>query len=231
MPANIPPSIRERMLSDYQARLENMKNNQDYRNAMLERRIASSSRENDDDEDSTSTRPVRGMPLRPGMDRFGSTTMPGRGLGIRMMEERKRFATHQFEIALNNLSNIRGRLDSRITKEQGAGRDMSKAIALLAVADAKISVASTSVAALDAFALNASTTVTATTTIDRDAARELADAAKKAIKDAQKALNDVVVAIAHAMGLKLGLDGHATTTATTTVTVTTSTSTSSTTSQ
>jgi hypothetical protein len=213
--SNIPPTIRQRMISDYQAKLENVKNNQGYRNAMLERHVGTSS-EGDENENSTSTREMRRLPTQTEMGRFASSTTSAHGIGLRIMEERKRFATHQFQVAVDNLSNIRERLSSRIHKEQATGRDMTDALRLLAIADAKIKIASDTMASLNTSAPTASSTVTASTTANLDSARKLSQEAQKEIRDAQKALNDVVVAIAHAMGLDLGLDKHVTVEATST---------------
>lgn len=229
-PPNAPESLRQRIRADYELRMENMKNNQGVRNAMLERHASSSMNQqengtNDGEtaDDATSTpgmrRPEpRGMPERFG--KMASSTMGEMGDRGRSMREafemRKRFITHQFDIALRNLHQIRERINSRIEKSQAAGRDMSNAVTLLATADAKIQIAVDAVSALNTHVGTASTTanITASTTVNIDTARQLANTAQKAIKEAQRALNAVVVAVAHSMGLKLGIEEHATTTAT-----------------
>jgi len=157
---------------------------------------------------------------------MGSTTMRGRfdqdgddnHMRQDMFEMRKRIVTKELDVALNNLNNISSRLSSRIDKEAAAGRDMSEASSSLVAANAKIQIASDAVTSLEAYLPSASSTASASTTISLDTARSLASTAQQDIKDAQRALNDVVVTIAHAMGLKLGEDSHieATSTASTT---------------
>lgn len=237
---NIRNELQQKIQNDvkaYNERMrdikENVRNNQDGRNMMLQGRpgFASSTmmgsttraallREKGEDGDE------RGDDLRGGM--MGSTTMMGRFkeyeddahrmMRFEVFHAKKEFIARQFDVALRNLANIRGRANDRITKAQQEGKDMSSAIALLAAADAKISAATAAVSALKAYLPNASTTATASTTVNLDTARGLADAARGSIKDAQKALNDVIVAIAHALGYKLGddRDRNATSTASTT---------------
>ena len=120
--------------------------------------------------------------------------------------------------ALENLDNISSRLDSRIQKEQAAGQDMTDAVSALTTADAKIALASTTIASLEAYLPDASTTLTASTTVNLDGARDLASTAQSSIKDAQKALNDVVSAIAQELGLKVDADEHVEATSTASVT-------------
>jgi len=178
------------------------------------------------DEDGTSTMPrdFRGMPMMRNGDEqgdengprmMGSTSMmrfdrdgydqARKAMMFDMFKIRKALVTKQLHVALTNLNNIRTRINSRIQKEQSAGKDMAKAIALLATADAKIKIASDAVAALDAYTPSAQASSTASTSvaINLDAARQLADTAQKDIHEAQRSLNDVVRAIAHAMGVNL----------------------------
>lgn len=206
-------SIRDRIRSDYQTQLQNVKNNQDSRNMLLEHRTASSTEgivvrmENmNDDRNGSSTRPIPRMMVPQMAARFASSSMPDQedkhGNKMNMFEERKRFVGHQLEVALNNLTNIRERLDSRIQKEQSDGHDMSEAVSLLVTADIKIKTATNAISALSSFMPATSTDSIATST-DLDTARDLNSTAQSAIKDAQKSLNDVVTAIAHALGVKL----------------------------
>lgn len=232
------PGIRARIRADINSRVTNAENNQGIRNTMLEHRMGTSTMMQDD-MDMASGTPRFGDDERRGPRPFmasstmmGSTTRMygrsdnqgdnednnGRDNHVAMFEERKRIVTQQFDVALNNLSNISSRLGSRIQKEQATGRDMSTASSSLVSANAKIQVALDAVTALKAYLPTASSTVTASTTINLDTARSLASTAQEDIKAAQKALNDVVVAIAHSMGLKLGQDDQveATSTASTT---------------
>jgi len=123
--------------------------------------------------------------------------------------------------ALDNLRQIRSRVAARIQTEQQGGHDTNTAGSLLTIADAKISAAQAAVTSLKAFIppAAASASITASTTaIDLQRPREIGTSAIQAINDAQKALNAVVTAIAHSLGLEISADGRiqATTTATST---------------
>jgi hypothetical protein len=131
----------------------------------------------------------------------------------------------QLNRALENLKQVRERMVARIAKAEQSGRNMTSAKALLVTADAKIAAAQTAIAAVATYVPPVATTTatsTATTTVasstnpitNLDRPRVVAANAIKAVKDAKEALNDVVVAIAHSMGFKLGQT--ATSTATTT---------------
>jgi len=120
----------------------------------------------------------------------------------------------QLTQALDNLKQVRGRIESRITKSEQSGRDMTDAKALLVTADAKLAAAQVALDAFTTFSPSATSTVTitasstasstATTTIAKlEKARKVAEDAKKAIKDAKDALENVVDAIAKDMGFKL----------------------------
>jgi uncharacterized protein YxeA len=149
---------------------------------------------------------------------------------------RKKNIEKQLQNALNNLKQIRERINSRITKATASGRDMTKAKSLLTIADNKITVAQNTINNLiKSLTATSTATSTASTTVDLTKPRAFATDAQKAIKSAQKALVDVVVAIAHAMGLKIG-NNYATSTqpinaTTTTATTTIATSTATTTNQ
>ncbi|MEN9912630.1 MAG: hypothetical protein RLY66_38 [Candidatus Parcubacteria bacterium] len=126
-----------------------------------------------------------------------------------VFEIRKQALVKQLEVSLRNLKQIRDRIMSRIEKAEDAGKNMTEAKDLLVIADAKIVVAQTAINALGSF--NATTTVTttatstdatATSTLDVDLTkpRQVGEIAIKAIKDAHRALVNVVVAIAHSLG-------------------------------
>jgi hypothetical protein len=228
VPPGMPGSIRDRIRTDIQTHMKDMQNNQNFRNAMLERNASTTGDNGNGNEDGGATSTRRFPPMmHPGDEgmrgRFATSTMMGtstmmndegrgenngRDMRFEMFRMRKDFISRQLQTALNNLTQVRTRIDARIQKEQTAGRDMSTAISLLATADTKISLATGAVNALAAYLPSASSTVTATTTINLDTARQLAAAAQNAIRDAQRSLNDVIVAIAHGMGLKLGDDNH-----------------------
>jgi hypothetical protein len=112
----------------------------------------------------------------------------------------------QLNISLNNLKQIRSRIDARITKAVQSGRDMSKAKDSLVIADNKITLAEQAINGLTSLQISTSTIpVNSTSTnIKLDKPRQVGALAIKAVNDARNALNDVVVSIAHSMGLKLG---------------------------
>ncbi len=126
---------------------------------------------------------------------------------------RKEALSKQLDIAIQNLKQIRERVNSRITKSEQDGRDMNQAKSLLVVADTKIATAEQALATFKAYTPTASST--ATTTVEMVRPREIADAAIKANKAAHDALVDVVRAIAHAMGLDFGDKETATSTSST----------------
>ncbi len=217
----VPGQIRNMIRQDIQQRVDNMKNNQNSRNGALEGRTGGPLRPQlgTSTQEGTSTRPF-GRPLGDDMRRFASTTMMGstspmfrgerdgymnngREMLARMFRMRKEAVTHEADVALRNLSQIRDRIDSRIQKEKQAGKDMTAPISLLATADAKIKIANDAVLAFKAYMPGAAST-TATSTVDLATARTMLKTAQSAIKDAQKSLNDVVRALAKAIGLHLG---------------------------
>ena len=208
--APVPPpapavrtTFRAKLQADYESRMENVRNNQDYRNDVLDRRTedASSTREG------TSTRPT----LRSEMQtRFASSTNQElrehrdvlRAGMFAWMQDR---LVGQLTRALDNLRQIRTRISDRIASESQSGKDMSSAITLLASADAKISVASSSIEALRTYVPTATTTaeITASTTLEVAQARQIGADAIKAVGNARKALTDTVTAIARALGIDI----------------------------
>lgn len=158
----------------------------------------------------------------------------GKSMIVGIFKEKKAGIVKQLQVALQNIVSLRERIASRIEKERQNGRDMTKAKQLLVVADAKILLAKNAINALRTYSpasttrvsttnpvpppnrVNVSKQIEATTSpiiIDTSVnlvsvnlveARGLIETAQKSIKDAHKALNDVIVAIAQAMGLKLG---------------------------
>lgn len=117
----------------------------------------------------------------------------------------------QLGMSMNNLKQIKARIETRIEKATQTGRDMSKANSLLVIANNKIILAEQAINSLKLLATSTSTNV------QLEKPRQIGASAIKAVNDTRKALNDVVVAIAHGMGLKLGI----TTTSTATTTNTT----------
>lgn len=132
---------------------------------------------------------------------------------LRMDEFKKRQKNivSQLERALNNLKQIRSRLVSRIEKAESSGRDMTEPRRLITIADTKIDLAAKGIA--DFASHNASTTTaSATTTVESDDEVDLTKPRQinveviKSIKDAHRALVDVVISIAHNMGVKCSRD-------------------------
>ena len=130
----------------------------------------------------------------------------GKAMRLEMFKMRKNDIVRQLETALNNLKQVR----TRIGKATANGRDMTKATSLLTIADGKIAAAQTAVNSVMNLSATSSQTIitdssatsTATTNaIDLNKPRKEAAGAIQSIKDAQKSLNDVVVAIAQSTGL------------------------------
>ncbi|MEI8249398.1 MAG: hypothetical protein WCG07_02800 [Candidatus Taylorbacteria bacterium] len=149
----------------------------------------------------------RGFRNASNTDEFASST--DRGPRREQFEGRKHNIIQQMQRALNNLNQIRARINSRIQKEQSAGVDMTDALSKLAAADLKIATASSSIDALIAFDPSTSLTPQASSTsINLAPARSLAESAISTTHNARTALNEVVRSIAHSLGLDLGEDNR-----------------------
>lgn len=185
------------------------------------------------DEDSNDDRPMipawitaSSSPFRE--HRLGSTTMMElmraaregtttelRGHEMRKAIELASFARLQGNLisqlnqSLSRLQESRNKIADRITAATQSGRDMTDATKLLAVADQKIADAEKAVQNISTLTPSVSgTTVTASTTVSLEKPREIGKTAIQAVNEARKALNEVVVAIAHAMGFSFGEDGR-----------------------
>ncbi len=241
-------SIREKIKADINGKVQNIKTNQEIRNTLLEERTATARPKigtpltggmNVNGASSTMPRDVRGMPIRlDNKPHFASSTMAsttraiverdqeriqeyrdnGKTMITSAFKMRKNLVIKEMQTALNNLSQIRERINTRIQKEQQNGKNMTDATNLLKIADGKIAAATTAINLVtDYMPSTASTTIASTTeaTVNVDKARQLISDAQKTIRDARESLNKVVVAIAKAMGLKLGHENASTTTSTT----------------
>ncbi|MEK7463781.1 MAG: hypothetical protein AAB610_01530 [Patescibacteria group bacterium] len=140
-------------------------------------------------------------------------------------EIRKGALVEHLNFALENLLNIRGRINERIIKVETEGRDMTEAKAQLIIADKKLADARIAVDALGTLNIstgNTSAAAEASTTaeIELTKPRQVGDAAIRAVKDARDAFKKVVGAIAKKMSRGKG-NGTATSTATTTASTTT----------
>ena len=221
--ANPNNSIRQRIRTGYETRVQNAANNVDYRNNLLQgRRIGTSTNM------MSSTSPM--MPRNfNSEDRTLETRIGANASSTSMFQDQRENQIRNLNQALQNLKQIRNRIASRIEKEVTAGKDMSEASTSLQFADNKILVAE------DAVRLFASSTHTITMPqIQRTASSTLEarrmrlatstsmlvsssmhlpprdnrqqpeqNPARKAINDAQKALNDTVSVIAKILGVKL----------------------------
>jgi hypothetical protein len=227
---NTRDTLRRRLQQNYTTYNANIRNNEDYRNTAMEGRLGSSTRRVGMMGSST----MPGRPLMTGRfassTGFSSSTMRERMQSARkdIFDKMRDRLVDQLNHAIANLKQIRGRIVSRIAIETGNGRDMTSANAALVIADAKIKAAEQAIADLtnivpppapivSSTTASASSTAVASTSTRGDdrfenvglgQPRMIGAAAIKAVNDARRALNDVVVAIAHSMGLKVGADGH-----------------------
>lgn len=129
-------------------------------------------------------------------------------------EIRKNALVKELNLSLENLTNIRSRINDRIVKLEAEGKIMTDAKASLVTADDKLAKAKI---AVDLFASTNFASATASTTVDvsLDKPRKAGDEAIKAVKEARDSFKKVIEAIVDALGFGKGWD-RATTTATTT---------------
>ena len=150
----------------------------------------------------------RASTTRPFLKRDGYEN-EGKAMVEKILKERKDNLIKQLNVAIKNLTDLRKRIGSRIEKDRMAGKDLSSVSELLKIADAKLVIARDSVKAVQDYTpstkeqLATTTTDSPTKLINLDQIRTLVDKSRAAIKDAHKALNDVVVAIAKLNGNNL----------------------------
>lgn len=116
-------------------------------------------------------------------------------------EIRKNALVRELTVTLGNLDNISLRIDSRITKSETAGYDLSEAKSLFVIAKEKLEKAKADVATFKA--LTATSTVTTSSgevEMDLIKPRLLGDTAIKSVKEARDAMKKVIVAITHSQG-------------------------------
>jgi hypothetical protein len=161
-------------------------------------------------------------------------------LGIELLKEKRDNLGKNLEVALKNLVELRKRISSRIEKDRLSGKDLTKVKELLAIADSKLAIAKQAVQAVKSYTPSQGETVINSTSTPRllpansinlEKIRTLVNSAQTAIRDAHKALNDVVVAIAKISGTNIPKDRVATSTRTTSTQATPSLSPSPTTNQ
>ncbi len=117
---------------------------------------------------------------------------------INMFEIRKNALIKELNFSLNNLTDIRGRINNKITKIEAGSTTATEARAALVIADDKLAKAKIAVDAFTAFSYSTSTPKTGSTTpeINLDKPRKIGDAAIKAVKDARDALRKVIDIVA-----------------------------------
>lgn len=147
-------------------------------------------------------------------------------LRMDLFNKHKENLVRQLDRAIENLKQVQGRINERITKAEQSGRNMSEAKALLVTALQKIQVAESAITSLKTYQPASSSLITASSTGTNDAdvnilkARQVGENAIKAVKDARESLNLVVRAIAQNMGLKLSPNATSTNATSTSATTT-----------
>jgi hypothetical protein len=131
-------------------------------------------------------------------------------MALDLLKNKKDTLGKQLDVALKNLVDLRKRIGTRIEKDRNAGKDLSTVTPLLKIADTKLMAAKQAVDAVKNYKPENSSTSPASSQnastsqsnrlVDLKTIRTLVDKAQMAIKDAHKALNDVVVAIAKISG-------------------------------
>ncbi len=118
---------------------------------------------------------------------------------------------NQLKRSLENLNQVRNRIQNRIDKAVQNGKDMTSVKALLVIADSKLALAKSSVDSFAAFSpatgtpvmssVSSTSSSATTSSINLDKPRQMASSTIAAIKDARDALNNVVTALAQALGI------------------------------
>ncbi|MBU6426699.1 hypothetical protein KGQ27_00450 [Patescibacteria group bacterium] len=226
-PGAITNNVREKLREAAQERTDNAGENNSLRNQMLEQRSSTTDQTVEAQASATEERAnIKADGLRENAQihtetanelRDASSTQTQRE--VRQNEHFDMFKNHQDELvsqlslAVSNLEQIAGRISDRIDTASANGIDMTQAKQLLAVAQNKITVAKAAILSVQNYtptAVTASTTANASTTVDLSKPRRIGSEAIQTIKDARDALIQVVRAIAHAMGLKLGIEATST---------------------
>jgi hypothetical protein len=225
------PDKRPLLRQEYDNKIQNVKKNQDTRNINLEARrgLATSTRgniqgikmeRNDELKDINANAKLELQAMRedgrPGMNSASGTPMrkeimdnAREGRKEVRMESRDKIAdlriqkmVHEMRISLNNLKQIRERINKAITNATTNGKDMTEAKAALVQADAKIVIAENTFISFQALA---STTIDMASTTPADTAKlqQASKTTRDAIQATRQALGDVVRAIAKALRVKL----------------------------
>lgn len=110
---------------------------------------------------------------------------------VNEFEIRKDALVKQLTLALENLANIRTRLNDKITALATDGKDTTLSVKALADADTSLVKAKTAVDVLKAYSYT-STTATSTTEVELEKPRKIGDEAIKATKDARDSFKKVL---------------------------------------
>jgi len=231
-PTTVAPGIREKIRTDYEAKIQNLKANQEVRKEMVETKKPLTPRVLGTTDDRLPKNAKYGSttPQQEARERIenrledrrnASTSIVanqairkeyldnGRSMLAKQFQTKKAILVRQFETAIKNLTNLSTRINARIVKEQATGRDLSEAVSLMKTAQLKIGEASTALKTLQNYSPmetgtgTTSASIAGETKINLETARQLIATTQKTITEARKALNAVVVSIAHSMGLKL----------------------------
>ncbi|MDB5259168.1 MAG: hypothetical protein JWO73_376 [Candidatus Taylorbacteria bacterium] len=111
----------------------------------------------------------------------------------------------QLNLSIENLQNIKARIDTRIAKLKADGKDTSAAEKILATATEKIAAAKTNIDALAAIVPPANATASSSASAETDLTkpRALAETAMKSVREARDVLKNAVESIAHSMGREI----------------------------
>lgn len=225
-PTNNPANLREKIRADVDAKIQNIKTNQETRNQIIEKTRVSSTTPKIPFQNKIEQKVEKRIEQRvenriedrlikcpnstnPNEKCFRPEIKPneregyednGRSMQIKLLKERKEVAAKQLNIAIKNLEELRKRVSSRMEKDRLINADMGAISELIKTADTKLVLAKEAVAKLRSYEPIATST-TATTTVNLVRVRELIDNAQGAIKEAHRALTDVVVAIAKISGV------------------------------
>ncbi len=197
-------TLRQKIQQNYQAYSDNVRNNEDYRNTIIEkRRLGMAS--------TTNQEGPRPMLLHARIEgetghSASSTEMRAdarehvQAIRLELFAAMRDRLVTELTHAFDNLKQIRARISTRIDLETKNGKDMGSARTLLATADAKLTAADQAIQALKTYTpgTTATTTIQATSSVnvELDRPRKIGEDAIKAINDARAALGDVINAIA-----------------------------------
>lgn len=221
-------NIRNRIKAEMDAKIQNIKTNQEIRNQIIEKSKLPSTtppkmeKKVEKKIENRIEQKVEDR-IEQRMENRLSSTSPqfrkegyennGKEMMAKLLKEKKDAVHKQLNVAMQNLIELRKRISSRIEKDRLNGKNLAGVSELLKLADAKIALAKEAIAKLryyEPVPKNTTDTGTTTVAVNLDPVRELIDTAQKSIKEAHRALNDVVVAIAKISGNNKGQIGSST---------------------